>query len=271
MREFVIKDAASLAEVSAFVRNHGDSQNLGEGIQAKIDATREIVNAVRKNGDTALAEFTERFDGVALTPDQFEVMPEEIDARPGSIGRGIPGVRLQVLGENRQPVAPGEVGEIVAQGENIMLGYWNDPIETSQVLRPEGLCTGDLARRDADGYVYIVGRKSDMIKSGAYRINPKEIEDVILELPHVAEVAVVGMPDEILGERLVAFVVPSGNGKSHTDGQIVNHCRGNLPRYKLVREIRFLDSLPKTSSGKIRRHELLHGLTQELDSLAKKA
>ena len=85
MREFVIKDAASLAEVSAFVRNHGDSQNLGEGIQAKIDATREIVNAVRKNGDTALAEFTERFDGVALTPDQFEVMPEEIDEALASV------------------------------------------------------------------------------------------------------------------------------------------------------------------------------------------
>ena len=184
------------------------------------------------------------------------LLPEEMDSKLGSIGQGIPGVSLRVLNEHGNRVAPGEVGEIVARGDNIMVGYWNDPQETARVLRPEGLWTGDLARVDDDGYVYIVGRKSDIIKSGSYRISPKEIEDVILELEGVAEVAVVGLPDETWGESPAAFIVPSANGDTPTEGNILEHCRQNLPRYKLVRHVRFVQSLPKTSSGKIRRGEL---------------
>ncbi|HLJ10130.1 MAG TPA: class I adenylate-forming enzyme family protein [Planctomycetaceae bacterium] len=181
------------------------------------------------------------------------LMPDELDAKPGSIGRGIPGVALDVRDDIGAPVPCGEVGEIVARGENIMAGYWNDPQETATVLRPEGLRTGDLARMDEDGYLYIVGRKSDIIKSGAYRINPKEIEEVILSLKPVAEVAVVGLPDEIWGEAPVAFVVASAGAGSIDEGQIIEHCRQNLPRYKLVREVRFVETLPRTASGKIRR------------------
>jgi acyl-CoA synthetase (AMP-forming)/AMP-acid ligase II len=165
-------------------------------------------------------------------------------------------VTLRVLDEGGKPVAPGQAGEIVAQGENVMIGYWADPEEANRVLRDEGLWTGDLARVDQDGYIYIVGRKSDVIKTGAYRVNPKEIEDVILELDGVAEVAVVGLPDAIWGEAPVAFIVPSSNGAIPTEREIVEHCRRNLPRYKLVHAVRFADCLPKTPTGKIRRSEL---------------
>jgi len=184
------------------------------------------------------------------------LLPEEVDSKVGAIGRGIPGVELKVLDAVGRPVSPDETGEIVARGENVMVGYWNDPEETARVLRPEGLWTGDLARIDDDGYLYIVGRKNDIIKSGAYRINPKEIEDVIQEVRGVADAAVVGLPDAIWGEVPVAFVVPSANGGAITEKDVVEHCRRQLPRYKAVHAVHFLPSLPKTSSGKTKRAEL---------------
>ena len=214
---------------------------------AVVEQLREIVPDVRLFLMYGQTEATARLS---------TLMPDELDAKLGSIGRGIPGVTIRVLDEAGDPTPPGVVGEIVARGDNVMLGYWNDQEETARVLRPEGLRTGDLAWTDEDGYVYIAGRKSDMIKSGAYRINPKEIEDVILELEAVAETAVVGFPDEVWGESPVAFVVLSPNAQKPTASEIVEHCRRHLPRYKRIREARFVDRLPRTSSGKIKRAEL---------------
>ena len=184
------------------------------------------------------------------------LLPDEIGAKLGSIGRGIPGVTLSVLDENGKHVPPGEVGEITARGDNIMEGYWHDPQATGGVLCSEGLRTGDLARVDEDGYIYIVGRQSDIIKSGAYRINPQEIEEVLLTHTGVAEVAVIGQPDEFLGESLVGFVVPSPSAQQLDEDSLLEHARKQLPRYKQVRTIRIVESLPKTSSGKIKRNEL---------------
>ncbi|MBX3438175.1 MAG: acyl--CoA ligase [Planctomycetaceae bacterium] len=183
------------------------------------------------------------------------LMPRDIDRKAGSIGRGIPGVTLRVLDDAGRSVPPHEVGEIVARGPNLMMGYWNDPEGTRHVLRPEGLRTGDLAYGDEDGYLYIVGRKSDMIKSGSYRISPHEIEDIILRHEDVAEAAVVGQPDEIWGEVPVAFVVPAGDSTVDADA-LLERCRRTLPRYKLPKRIHVIESLPRTASGKIRRSEL---------------
>lgn len=184
------------------------------------------------------------------------LMPSELDRRPGSIGKGIPGVELKVVDEHGQPVPPDTPGEIVARGENIMRGYWKDPELTATVLRADGLHTGDLARVDADGYIYIVGRKSDMIKTGAYRVAPLELEEILLELKGIAEAAVVGFPDEILGEVPVAYVVLNTNATPLTEGEILEHCARNLPRYKQIKAIRFVEELPKTQAGKIRRDAL---------------
>ena len=184
------------------------------------------------------------------------LMPVDFDARPRSIGRGIPGVELSLVDEHGQQPALGEVGEIVARGENIMQGYWNDPEGTAQVIREDGLYTGDLARADEGGFLYVVGRSTEMIKSGAYRISPLEIEGVIAEVPGIAEVAVIGEPDEVFGERPVAYVVLKHGAEPPTEAAVLKHCAQLLPRYKLIHKLYFEESLPKTASGKIRKAEL---------------
>jgi len=185
------------------------------------------------------------------------LLPADLPHKLGSIGRAIPGVTLELLDGRGQPVPPGEIGEIVARGENLMQGYWRDPVETARALRPEGLRTGDLARADADGYLYVVGRQSDLIKSGAYRIHPQELEEVLYELPGVVEAAVAGLHDPILSEVPVAFIVlDPAISPPPLPAELLAAANQKLPRYKALREVRVVDSLPKTPSGKIRRSEL---------------
>lgn len=184
--------------------------------------------------------------------------PGDLHKKAGSIGKAIPGVTLTLRNKKGDPVLPGEVGEIVANGANIMAGYWQKPAETAQVLQPEGLWTGDLAYQDEEGYLYIVSRKSEIIKSGSHRIGPKEIEDVLLEHEAIHEAAVVGTKDEILGEAITACVVLKEGMACH-EKEIMRHCRKNLPAYKVPHHIEFLADLPKTATGKIRRAELRQG------------
>ena len=181
--------------------------------------------------------------------------PKDLDCKPDSVGIPIPGVELLLLDEEGRAVERGKIGEIVARGENIMSGYWNLPQETSKVLRKEGLWTGDLAYQDKDGYFYIVSRKSDIIKSGSHRIGPKEIEDVIMEHHAVQEVAVVGVPDALLDEKIKACVVLKPNVIC-SEREIKKHCKAILPAYKVPHVISFLSELPKTATGKIKRSEL---------------
>ncbi|MBD3169880.1 MAG: AMP-binding protein [candidate division Zixibacteria bacterium] len=187
--------------------------------------------------------------------------PERLTDKSGSIGKAIPGVELKVLDKKGQEVKPGDVGEIVARGDNIMMGYWQNPSETKMVLKEGSLYTGDLATVDEDGFIYIVSRQSDMIKSGAHRISPKEIEELIMEDDRVHEVAIVGEPDEIMGETIVALVVPRPE-KILTDKDILSHCRKHLPLYKVPKRVEFRESLPKTASGKIKKHVLREELTK---------
>jgi acyl-CoA synthetase (AMP-forming)/AMP-acid ligase II len=181
--------------------------------------------------------------------------PKELIRKMGSIGKAIPGVRLRLLDQKANPVKIGEMGEIVAQGENIMAGYWSEPDKTSLVLRKEGLWTGDLAKEDEEGYFYIVGRKNEMIKSGAHRIAPKEIEEITLEHEAVQEAAVFGVDDAILGESIKACIVLK-EGFSCTKKEILLHCRKNLPAYKVPHYINFCTQLPKTLSGKVIKNQL---------------
>lgn len=181
---------------------------------------------------------------------------EDIGKKPGSIGIGIPGVELKLLNKEGQEVGVGETGEIVARGDNLMAGYWNQQEATAKVLRSQGLWTGDLARRDEDGYLYIVSRKSDIIKSGSHRIGPKEIEDTLAAHEAVHEVAVVGVPDEILDERIRACVVLN-HGAECSEKELVKHCRRILPAYKVPHEVVYYDELPKTPTGKILKIQLI--------------
>ena len=181
--------------------------------------------------------------------------PDKLKEKIGSIGKGVPGVALGVLKEDGARVGPGEVGEIVAQGHCLMTGYWNSPAETQKVLKDNKLYTGDLATIDDEGFIYIVGRHSDLIKSGSYRVHPLEIEDVLQSHPDVIESAVVGVDDAILGESIVGFVV-TREGRCVSSSEVLRFARQFLPNYKLPKRVVFAESLPKTSSGKIKRQEL---------------
>ncbi len=188
------------------------------------------------------------------------VPPDRLAEKIGSIGIGIPGVSLTVCRPDGGECEVDEVGEIVAGGDNIMAGYWQDAAETALVLGDDGrgtrrLHTGDLARRDADGYIFIVDRIKNMIKAGANRVSAKEIEETIAEVTGVAEVCVIGVPDELLGEAIEAFVI-ARPGCALDEKTILAHCRDNLALFKVPAKVWFRDTLPRSAAGKIVKSRL---------------
>lgn len=179
--------------------------------------------------------------------------PEQLEAKLGSVGVPIAGVRIAIRREDGAPAASDEVGEVWAQGANVMLGYWRNPEATASVLHEGWLKTGDLGRIDADGVLWLVGRRSDMIKTGAHRVHPLDVEEAIAELAGVLEVAVVGIDDAVLGQVIRACIVRRGNLDENT---VRAHCRARLAAYKIPKQVIFVDALPKTASGKIKRAEV---------------
>jgi acyl-CoA synthetase (AMP-forming)/AMP-acid ligase II len=182
--------------------------------------------------------------------------PPALRDKLGSIGRAIPGVEITVRREDGTAAAAGEVGELVARGPNISRGYWNDPEETARRFGPFGYHTGDLGYADEDGYLFLVGRKHDMIKVGANRVGAREIEDVLHEHPAVDEAAVVGVAHNLLGEAPVAFIVcrePLADGPDALRG----FCATRLAPYKVPVRVVELPELPKLpGSGKVDRSTL---------------
>lgn len=181
--------------------------------------------------------------------------PDMLNKKLGSVGRPIEGVDIEIRDEGGDSVGPGVTGEIWAKGDNIMVGYWRNPMMTQEVLQNGWLKTGDLAHFDHDRYIYIDGRNSDMIKVGAHRISPKEIEEVIAELEGIEEVAAVGIPHDLLGQAIKVFVVCKPSVV--LDKKVIQkHCLQNLAQYKIPKQIEFIKKLPKTASGKVKRHLL---------------
>lgn len=179
--------------------------------------------------------------------------PERLDERPGSVGRAVAGVRLQVRDAAGAPLPAGHEGEVWACGGGIMAGYWNDPLATAAVLRDGWLRTGDLGWMDAEGFLFIAGRRSDMIKTGAHRVHPQDVEDALREMDGVLEAAVAGVDDAILGQVVKAWVVAAAG----LDANAVRaHCRARLAPYKVPRQVEFVTRLPRTASGKVRRAAL---------------
>jgi long-chain acyl-CoA synthetase len=180
--------------------------------------------------------------------------PERLVDKLGSIGRGLPSTKLEVVGPDGRPVGPGEVGEIIASGPNITLGYYEDPVETAEFFRDGRLWTGDLARVDDDGFIFIVGRGREFLKPMGHRVSPLEIEAVISELPGVVEAGVFGVFDPVMGEAIRAVVVIQGDEVK--EAEIVRHCRARLPEYEVPRDVRIVGWLPKNSQGKMVRAQL---------------
>lgn len=178
--------------------------------------------------------------------------PELLTTKINSIGRPIPGVQLKVFDANNKEAEFGKIGELVANGRNIMQGYWNDPEATAAVLKEKGYHTGDLGYRDEEGDFFLTGRKDSLLKVGGHRIYPQEIEDAVMETDLVVEVAVIGIKDSFLGHKLIAIVAPV-NGAVEKK-MIMDRSAARLPRYKLPADIKMIKALPKKQNGKIDRN-----------------
>lgn len=188
--------------------------------------------------------------------------PEELDRRPTSMGKAIPDTEILVINESGQLCKPGEVGELVHRGPTVSMGYWARPEDTNRVLRPnpllppelgdcERVCySGDLVKMDEEGFLYFVGRRDTMIKSSGFRISPTEIEEVLFSSGKLRGAAVIGIPDEVLGQAIKACVVPRDGHQVDTEA-LLAHCREKLPRYMVPKTVEVLTELPKTNSGKV--------------------
>lgn len=191
--------------------------------------------------------------------------PSVLMRKLGSIGRAIPNVQVRVIKDDGTEAAPGEVGELVARGANISCGYWNDADETRARFGPVGYRTGDLGYADDEGFLFLVGRRHEMIKTGAHRVGPREIEDVLSRHPAVAEAAVLGMAHDILGEVPVAVValVPGASADADALGSF---CQGHLASHKVPAKFFFVPELPKTGVGKIDKVRLRATLASGAES-----
>jgi acyl-CoA synthetase (AMP-forming)/AMP-acid ligase II len=177
--------------------------------------------------------------------------PDLYEARKGSMGKGIPGVELKVINEKGEKIKPGAIGEVIARGDNVMLGYFKDEEGTKNTIRDGWLYTGDLGTVDKDGYIFLTARKKEIIKVGGKRISPKEIEAVILELPEVVDCTIEGVEDELLGEALKAtIVIRAENGKDSMLDRIRQHCSRHLALYKVPQIFELKEQLVISATGK---------------------
>lgn len=177
--------------------------------------------------------------------------PGMLKNKLGSIGKGIPGVRLKVVNQSGIEVKPGETGEIIAKGDNVMSGYYNEPEMTGDVIKNGWLFTGDIGTVDSDGYIYLTARNKEFLKIGGKRVSPKEIEEVIVSYPEVVDCTIETVDDEITGEAVKAIVVMKKDyEKSITEDVIKAYCAGKLAIYKVPKYINFAEELKVSSSGK---------------------
>jgi len=175
--------------------------------------------------------------------------------KEGSIGLPLPGVECKIVDDDDRELSAEVVGELAVRGDNVMLGYYNQPDETAKALRNGWLHTGDLAKKDEEGYIYIVDRKKDMVIVAGLNVYPREVEEVIYQYPKVKEAAVIGLADKLRGEYVKAFVVLKEGEECHSK-ELLRFMKEKLAAYKLPRHIEFVGSLPKNSTGKIMKRIL---------------
>jgi long-chain acyl-CoA synthetase len=187
--------------------------------------------------------------------------PELLAERPTSVGKAIPGTETMVLREDGSHVEPGETGVLYVRGPHVMAGYWRKPEQTAEMIvdgplpGERMLCAQDHFTVDEEGFLYFVGRSDDIIKTRGEKVSPIEVENAIFDIEGVKEAAVVGVPDEILGEAIRAFVVLDDGG-TLTKQDVIAACRTRLENFMVPRDVEFLDALPTTATGKVRRKSL---------------
>lgn len=219
---------------------------IGEVFQQ--DELAELKSVLKDTKFYMMYGITEAFRSTYLHPDDFEI-------KKSSIGKPLPGVSISIVGNDGKECACEEVGEIVHRGAFISPGYWNDPERTAQVFKDNALYTGDLGKKDKEGYIYFMGRKDSMIKAMGYRISPDEIEECINKMPGVQETAVIGIRESGQDSRIKAFIVCK-SGCIVLPKDIIAYCKANLPYYMVPSSFEFRHEIPKTATYKINRSEL---------------
>lgn len=182
-----------------------------------------------------------------------------------SAGRALPHVEVRVVDPNGDEVPAGEIGEVIVRGDNVMLGYWNRPAETAATVRDGWMHTGDVARMDEQGYLFIIDRLKDMIITGGENVYSAEVENALAGHPTVAASAVIGVPDDQWGERVHAVIV-SRPGSNPTEESIREHCRELIAGYKVPRSMEFVTELPVSGAGKVLKRELRERYRGPVDS-----
>jgi acyl-CoA ligase (AMP-forming) (exosortase A-associated) len=232
--------------------------------RATLDRLRQLLP---KSKPYLMYGLTEAFRGTYLPPDQ-------VDVRPDSMGRSIPNSEILVVRPDGTPCDPDEPGELVQRGALVALGYWNDPVKTAERFKPlpgqrpelpiteMAVWSGDTVRRDAEGYLYFVGRRDEMIKTSGYRVSPTEVEEVVYASGLVGDAVAVGAPHAALGEAIVLVCSPPAEGSAETRrgedlaAALLAHCKGQMPGFMVPQRIEWLDSLPRNPNGKFDRPAL---------------
>jgi long-chain acyl-CoA synthetase len=212
----------------------------------------ELSRAFRERFGRDIWEGYGMSEGAPLSFNTYRQGPQ-----PGSVGVPVPGTETRIVDLERgsRELPPGQAGELLVRGPQVMQGYWRMPAETEQALREGWLHTGDVAVMNEEGFLFIVDRKKDMINTAGFKVYPREIEEVLYEHPAVLEAVVVGVPDPYRGETVKAFVVAKP-GQKVTEEELVVHCGESLAGYKLPRQIELRDELPKSAVGKLLRRLL---------------
>ena len=228
-----------------------------ETLRYVTQAGGHMAPAVRKEVAEAFspAKLFIMYGATEAAPRLTYLDPSKLDDKLASIGKAIPDVEVLVVDKEGRPVVSGQTGEIIARGPNIMVGYWKDPKGTDAVIRSGYYHTGDLGQVDDEGSIYVVGRLKDMIKSNGFRVSAREVEDAIMEIAGVAEVAVKSVEDETTGEAIKAYLVLQ-NGEKMSFEDVRRKLKGRLPEYKIPRHVEIRDELPKNASGKIMKNQL---------------
>ena len=237
-----------------------DLSSLRTGIIAGAPVQPDLVRALRDEvvPDLEIAYGLTETSIVSLT------RAGDGEARSETVGRPIEGVEVLILGDGDRPVVPGDTGEIAVRGPNVMLGYFRQPAATRSVFTSDGfLRTGDLGTFDEEGFLRIVGRRSDVILRGGYSVHPREVEDHLRSLPAVHEAVVIGLPHEVLGELVCACVVPV-EGALVTEDEIRALCRPVLSDFKLPDVVQLFETLPDAETGRARRLELVRLMKMHL-------
>jgi long-chain acyl-CoA synthetase len=225
----------------------------------KFPFLRYVTQAGGKLHNTFINEFTDAFPRIPFfvmygqteaTARLSFLPPSMLKEKPGSLGTGIPGVELKVVDDKGNPVSPGDTGEILARGKNVMKGYFEDPESTAEAIKNGWLYTGDLATIDEDGYIYLTARKKEIIKVGGKRVSPKEIEEVIVMMKGIIDCTAESVDDELLGEAIKVTVVVNQLGKKITSDEIKQYCGSKLSSYKVPTQIVFKNSMDVSPSGK---------------------